>query len=77
MSKILMKAIAGGALVWVSIGFCAGAQVDTEKSAPLVREPGSEPFSGAKRRSRVDADARECLRFLTNREVARCAEKYR
>jgi len=29
------------------------------------------------RRSREHADARECLRFPTNLEIIKCAEKYR
>ena len=58
------------------------------QSAPtpqLARQPGVEPTlvqgtaaaAPEGSRARADADARECLEYLTNTGVIRCAERYR
>lgn len=49
----------------------AGAMAAESKSAaPMLK------MSERKGGTRVDADARECLKFPTNREIHICAEKY-
>ena len=77
MSKVLLKLVAAGALISASMGVGIAAGADTERVNVLVAEPKADAAQGARRRARVDRDARECLRFTTNMEIARCAEKYR
>jgi len=51
----------------------AGMKIESKAKAPLLKV-------GARKgnRSRADdVDARECLKFPTNREIHICAEKYR
>ncbi len=46
--------------------------VKVESGQPAAKTPADGP-----RRSRAHEDARSCLEFATNFEIARCAEKYR
>jgi hypothetical protein len=57
-----------------------GAKPATVKPAPEMKtEMKSESplLKMSTRKERADADARECLKFPTNREIHICAEKYR
>ena len=77
MSKMLWMLIAGGALISAAMAVGTAAAADTQQTNSLVAEPYAGSAPAANRRRRADRDARECLRFNTNTEIARCAEKYR
>ena len=54
------------------------ARADVRMSGGTLSQsaPG-DALRSSDERSRADADARDCLDFLTNIGVIRCAEKYR
>jgi len=53
------------------------AAVGMKSSAESPQGGKNKAGSGKGMRSREHADARECLRFPTNLEIIKCAEKYR
>lgn len=55
------------------------SQTSAGSPAAMGMKAGGETKSGTRRsmHSREHADARECLRFSTNFEIIKCAEKYR
>ena len=59
----------------------AQAPAQTESAPPAATRPSAAPAASPTlrqdARAHDDADARECLEFLTNTGVIRCAEKYR
>jgi hypothetical protein len=89
MPKKIAEFISGGALIWLSICYCAAAgaagpanrpqpafaAASTESGAALQGERGPAPASAAP--SRASTDPRECLKLSTNLEIASCAERFR
>jgi hypothetical protein len=55
------------------------AAVLAQAAIPAARVDAPVAAKDGKRRggSRAEVDARECLKFSTNMEIHRCAEKYR
>jgi hypothetical protein len=79
MKRIVVVAPLVAALaVLPSATVLAQAQGVTPGAASAAPQEGkAKPVSHTARRSRANVDARHCLKFATNLEIIKCAEKYR
>ena len=59
----------------ISLGLPGTVLAQAEK--PVAKADAQAPKLEQGRGSRADVDARECLKYSTNMEIHRCAEKYR
>jgi hypothetical protein len=74
-----MKRIVFATLLAASLGLPAAVLAQAEKpmSTKVEAKAAVPKAEGRRSGSRAHVDARECLKFSTNMEIHRCAEKYR
>ncbi|RPJ45190.1 MAG: hypothetical protein EHM16_13420 [Betaproteobacteria bacterium] len=73
-----MKRVLFVSLLATVLGAPGAVLAQAEKPATAKVEVSQAPKSASRRGgARADVDARECLKFATNMEIHRCAEKYR
>lgn len=75
-----MKQIMFATWLAISLGLPGAALAQAEKPAATKAEAQTAApkiQQGRRGGSRADVDARECLKYSTNMEIHRCAEKYR
>lgn len=80
-----MKIIAMAAAIALLTGLSAAGFAQADKPATAAAAGDTKPEAKSEapmlkmtaRKGGIDADARECLKFPTNREIHICAEKYR
>jgi hypothetical protein len=74
-----MKRIGPAAVLAVLFALPAPGLAQADKPAVKVEsgKPATKASADGPRRSRATEDARSCLEFATNAEIARCAEQYR
>jgi len=75
MTTAMHKIVFTGLLA-ISLGLSGTVLAQAEKPA-MSKADAQAPKLEQGRGSRADVDARECLKFSTNMEIHRCAEKYR